>query len=101
MSALAGIGVLVEVRAIEFGEAVGVTREVGGSLVEQDADAGVVPPGDKLPELHGRSVTAGGGEVADGLIAPGAVEGVLHDGEELDMGVAEILYVGEAVIREF
>src|SRR5258707_8867896 len=98
MSALARVGMFVQVSAIEFGEAVRVAGEVGWSPVEEDAQACVMAAVDKLHEFSGRAIAAGGGEVADGLIAPGTVEGMLHDWEQLDVGVAELFYVRNELI---
>ena len=61
----------------------------------------VVAAVDKFHEFRGGAVAAGGGEVANRLIAPGAVEGMLHDGKQFDVGVAEILDVGNELIAEF
>ena len=101
MRALARIGVFVEMRAVEHAEAMGVAREMRGSPVEKDAEAGLMAAVDEFHELGGRAVAAGGGEVAEGLIAPGAVVGMLHDGEQLDVRVAEIFHVGNELIAEF
>src|SRR5580704_6540610 len=101
MGALARVGMLVKMRAVEFGEAEGVTREVRGSPVEKNADARVMAAVDKFHEFRGRAVAAGRREVANRLIAPGAVEGMLHDGEQLEMGVTEIFDVGNELIAEF
>ena len=47
-------------------------------------------------EVLGRAVAARGREVAEGLVAPGAVERVLHERQELDVGEAHLLdVVGE------
>ncbi len=72
MKALARIGVLVEVRAVEVGEAVLVGGEVRGHPVENDADAVLVQVVDQVHEVLRRAVAAGGREVAGGLVAPGA-----------------------------
>ena len=53
---------------------------------------------DEGHEVGGRTVAAGGGEIAESLVAPGAVEGMLHDGKQLDVGVAEIFYVRNELI---
>src|ERR1700730_4883248 len=98
MRPLARVGVFIQVRAVEFGESVSVTREVCGGPVEEDAQSGVMAAVDKLHEISGRAVTAGGGEVTDGLIAPGAVEGVLHDGQQLDVGVTKLFHVRNELI---
>src|SRR5258706_504596 len=101
MRALAGIGVFEEVGAVELGKAVSVAREVRGSPIENNADAGLMAAIDKFLKIGGRSEAAGGGVVAEGLVAPGAVKGMFHDGEQFDMGVAEILDVGDELLGEF
>src|SRR5580700_9476839 len=100
MRALARVGVLVEVRAVELREAEGVAREMRGSPVQENADAGVMAAIDKLHELSGSAVAAGGSEVANRLVAPGTVERVFHDGKQLDVGVAKILDVGNKLIAK-
>ncbi|MNS29231.1 hypothetical protein D3C72_612260 [compost metagenome] len=91
--ALAGIGVLVEVRAVEVDQAVAVVGEVGGHPVQDHADAGLVQRVDQVLEVVGGAEAAGGREVAHHLVAPGAVEGVLGDRQQLDVGVAELFDV--------
>src|SRR6266849_3210280 len=100
MRALAGVGVLVEMGAIELGEAVGVAGEVGGSPIQENADAGTVTTVDEFHQFGGRAVAAGGGEVAKGLVAPGAIVGVLHAGKELDVGVPEFFDVGDELVAK-
>jgi len=96
--ALAGVGMFVKMRAIELGEAVGVAGKMCGSPVENHADAGLVAAVDKFHEFGGSAEAAGGGIVAKRLVAPGAVVGMLHNGEQLDMRVAKILDVGNKLV---
>ena len=70
-----------------------VLREVRGHPVEDHADAALVQVLDQEHEVLRRAVAAGGREVAGGLVAPGAVEGVLHHRHELDVGEAHPLAV--------
>src|SRR5580700_1888531 len=100
MRALARVGVLVEVGAVELRQSESVAREMRGSPVQKDADAGVVAAVDKLHEFGGRAVAAGGGEIANRLVAPGTVKGVLHNGKQLDVRVAKILDVGNELIAK-
>src|SRR5579862_5921834 len=72
MESLARVGVLVEMRAVEVGEAVGVGREVRRDPVENHADAVLVKVVDEVHEILRRAVARGGSEVAGGLISPGA-----------------------------
>src|SRR5580693_7324242 len=101
MRALARVGMFVKVRAIELREAEGVPWEMRGSPVQKNSDAGLVAAVDKLHEFSGRAVAARGGEVANRLIAPGAVEGMLHNGEKFDVRVAQIFDVGNELVAEF
>ncbi len=70
MRAFARIGVLVKMRAVEVGESVGVARKVGGRPVQNHAESCGVAAIHEVHELVGLAVTAGGREVADGLVAP-------------------------------
>ena len=90
------VGVLVEVRPVEVGEAVLVGREVGRHPVEDDPDAALVEGVHEVHQVLGRALAAGGGEVPEALVAPRAVEGVLHHRQELHVGEAHLLdVVGE------
>src|SRR3989454_10135708 len=97
MRALSRVGMLVEMRAVELCKAVSVAREMRGSPIENDADAGLVAAVNEFHELSGRAVAASGGKIAESLVAPGAVVGMLHDGKQLDVGVAEGFDVGGEV----
>src|SRR5882762_9568756 len=101
MSALARVGVFEKMSAVELREAVSVAREVRGSPIEQDANAFLVAAVDKFLKIRGRAEAAGGGVIAEGLVAPGAVKGMLHDGEQFDVGVAEIFDVWNELVGEF
>ena len=100
MESLARVGVLVEVRAIEVGEAVLVGREVRRNPVEDYGDAVLVQVVDQVHEILRRAVARGGSEVAGGLISPGAVEGMLHHGQKFDVGESHLVdVVGELAAR--
>ena len=101
MLAQARIGVLVEMRAVELGQAVGVVGEVGRRPIENHAQALLMAAIHEVHEVGGRAVAAGGGEIADGLVAPGAVEGMLHDGQQLDVREAHLLDVGNQLVGQF
>jgi len=77
MRALARVGVLVKMRAVEVGKGETVAREVGRYPVHDDADVFLVEVVDQVGEVLGRAEALGRGEEAGDLIAPGAVEGVL------------------------
>src|SRR6266540_3187884 len=71
MLALPRVGVLIEVGAIEVAEPVRIAREVRRHPVEDDPDAATVEMVHEGHELPRAAVATRGGEVADGLIAPG------------------------------
>ncbi len=93
---LARIGVLVEVGAVEAGQPVGVHREVRGHPVHDHPDAALVEPIDHRHQAGGSAVARRRREVARGLVAPRAVERVLHHREQLDVGEP----VGRGVVGE-
>src|SRR5258708_38951166 len=100
MRALARVRVFVEMGAIKLGEAVSVSWEVRGGPIEKDADTRLVAAVDKFHEFGGSAGAAGGSEVAEGLVAPGTIEGMFPDGGEVGVGVAEIFQVGDGVGAE-
>ena len=67
----ARVGVLVERRAVEAGQAVRVLGEMRRDPVQQHADAVAVAVVDEVAEVVGIAETAGRGEVAGGLVTPG------------------------------
>jgi hypothetical protein len=99
------IGMLVEVGAVEVAETVAIGGEVRRHPVEQHADAGGVEDIDELHEVVRRAEAAGRGEVAHGLVAPRAVEGVLADRQQFDVRIAHVARVvgerhGQVAIAE-
>ena len=89
VEALARVGMLVQVGAVEAGQAVRVGREVRRHPVEDHADARAVQGIDEGLEVLRRAVARGRREVARRLVAPGAVERVLGDRHQLDVGEAQ------------
>src|SRR5262245_3767290 len=80
MLALARVGVLIEVRAVEVGKSVRITREVRWHPVENDPHAAPVEIVHEGHEIPRATEATRGREIADGLIAPRAVKRMLHDG---------------------
>ena len=97
---LAGVGVLVAGLPVELVQAEGVLGEVGGHPVQDHADAGLVELIHQPHEVVRGAEAAGGREIAGALIAPGGVQGVLGDGEQLHMGEAHLLHVGHQVLAD-
>ena len=83
--ALARVGVLEQVGAVELVQAVAVGGEVRRHPVEDHADAALVEPVDHRHQVGRRAVAGGRREEAGGLVAPRPVERVLHDRQELDV----------------
>ena len=97
MLPLPGVGVFVGGGAVEVVQAKGVPGEVGGHPVHNHADARLVELVNEVLQIVRGAEAAGGGEVAGALVAPGGVQGVLGDGEQLHMGEAHLLHVGHQV----
>ena len=90
MLAAAGVGVLVQRRAVEQPQAVAVAGEVGRHPIENHADAGLVQQVDEIHEVLRRAVAAGGRIMAQRLIAPTGRQRVLVDRQQLDVRVAHL-----------
>ena len=98
MLALARVLMLVKARAVEERESVAILGEMSAGPVQDDADASLMSLVHKMAEVVRRAVTRGWREVSDGLIPPGPVEGVLGDGQQLDMGIAHLLDIGHELV---
>ena len=95
---LPGVGVLIGGGAVEVVQAEGVPGEVGGDPVQNHAHARLVQLVDQVFEIVGGAEAAGGGKIAGDLVAPGGVQGVLHHGQQLHVGVAHLLHIGDQVV---
>ncbi len=91
MLALARIGVLVEVRAVEQPQAVAVAGEVGRHPIESTPMPFWWQWSTKYMKSCGDAVAAGGGVVADRLVAPAARERMLADRQQLEVRVAHLV----------
>src|SRR5947209_1271764 len=100
MLALPRVGMLVEVGAVEVDEAMWIAREVRRHPVEDDADTATVQMVDEGHELTRVAIAPRGGEVADRLITPRAVERMLHHRQELDVGKAHLDDVVRELVRQ-
>ncbi len=92
--------VLVERRAVEVRERELVPREVRRHPVEDHADPGAVHGVDERAQLVGRAHRGHGSVEAGHLVAPGARERVVHHRKQLDVGEAELVHVGDELLRE-
>ena len=96
---LPGVGVLVEMGAVEERETVGVVREVRRHPVEDDPDTGLVQDVDEVHEVLRLAVPGGRREIPRRLIAPRAVERMLRHGHELDVGKPQSAHVLRQLVR--
>src|SRR5215472_11122948 len=101
MEALARIGVLVEMRAVEIGEPVSIRREVRGNPVEDHSDSMLVQVVDEVHEILWRAVTRSRREVSRRLVSPGSVKGMLHDGEKFNVGESQLSHILRKPRRHF
>jgi hypothetical protein len=97
---LLGVGVLVEMCAVEIGQTMLIAREMRWDPVEEDADAAAVEGVDEVHEFLWRAEPTRRREVADRLVAPRAVEGMLGNRQELDVRVAHVVDVVAELFRQ-
>nr|WP_291608518.1 hypothetical protein [Bradyrhizobium sp.] len=98
MPALLGIGMLVERGAVEMAEPVRIVGEMAGHPVEQHAKAFGMAGIDQRGEIGRRAEAAGRREQPGRLIAPGAVERMLADRQEFDMGKTHVAGVARQLL---
>ena len=98
--ALARIGVLVEIRAVEFREAMRVLRKMRRHPIHDHADAGLMTAIDEMAELVRSSEAAGRRVITRHLITPRTFERMLRDRQQLDVGVAHLEDVRQQRVRE-
>ena len=94
MFALAGILVLVTAGPVKVGKTVGVLGEVGRHPVQDHADLVLVHIVHKVFEILRRAIAGSRCIVTRHLIAPAAVERMLRDPHEFNVGVAHLFYIG-------
>src|SRR5882724_4199509 len=86
MFSLPRVAVFVEMRAIEITETRLIFREVGWDPIEDNADSVLMKTIHKIPEIVGCTESAGRSKIAGGLVAPGAIERMLHNWQQFDVG---------------
>ncbi len=85
MLALARVRVLVKMRAIKIAETRFVLGEMRRHPIENHADPVLVKIVDEEHKIVGIAEAASRSKVTDGLIAPRAIEGMLHHGEKFNV----------------
>jgi hypothetical protein len=101
MFAKAGVLMLVEASPIVSRQAVSILGKMPGHPVQNYADTLLMAAIDEIAELIRISVPAGRGIEVDDLIAPGAIKGMFHHGQQLDMREAQFLYIRDETIAKF
>src|SRR5215469_6722066 len=81
------------VLTVEVAKTVLVLREVRRNPIQNHSDSVLVKLIDQRHELLRRAIAAGRRKESRNLIAPGAVEWMLHYGKELDVCKAHLLDV--------
>src|SRR5664280_1526488 len=101
METLARVGVLVQVRAVEEGQAVFIVGEVRRHPIEVHADAALVQIVHQVHEILGGSEARAGSVIAGDLVSPRTAERMLHHRHELDMGEPHVVDVIRQLGGEF
>ena len=101
VEAFTRIGVFVQRRAVEIAQAVRVGWKVRRHPVEQHADASRMAAGHKARKAVGIAESRRRRIQADRLVAPGAVERMLADRQQFDVGKAHVQHIGHQHLRHF
>ena len=80
------VAMFVEMRSVEIAETRLIFRKVGRHPIKDDADSALMKAVHKIPEIVGRSESAGGSIVPGGLVSPGPIERMLHNRQQFDVG---------------
>ncbi len=100
VEAFARVGVFVQRGAVELRQAVRVGRKVRGHPIHQHADALGMAGLDEACEAFGGAEARGRRVQAERLVAPGTVERIFADRQQLDVREAEVGGVGRQRIGE-
>ena len=74
-----------------------IPGEVGGDQSMMTPDASLVHLVHEIHQVVGGAEAAGGGKVAGTLVTPGGIQGMFGDREELHMGEAQLLHIGDQI----
>ena len=98
---LAGVRMIVEVRAVKICQPVGIGWEVGRHPVQDDPNAGLMEGVHEVHKFLRSAISAGRGKVAGDLVAPAWEIGVFHNRQKLNMSEAHFLYIADHFISHF
>ena len=86
--------------AVKGGKAVGVGAKTTGHPVHDHANARLVACVDKMHELLRVAVARRGSIVTGRLVAPGAIEGMLHERHDLNVRITHVAHVVHELHRQ-
>src|SRR5438552_506067 len=91
------VSIFEEMRAVIVGEAIGVRWKMRRDPVQDYSESLPVKLIYKMHEIFGYAKSACGGEVPEGLVAPGSRVRVLHYREEFDVGETHLFQIAGQV----
>ncbi len=100
VSPLARVGMLVERGAVELREAMRIVGEMARHPIENDAKPGTMAGVDQRRKIRRAAEPARRRELSGRLIAPGAVERMLGDRQELHMREVQVADIGRKLVRK-
>ena len=100
MLALARVGILIAGGSVELIKAIGILGEMCRYPIENHADPGLVALIDEIHKIMRRTVAGSYGKITGYLVAPRAVEGMLHHRHELYMGIPHFSEIGNQLLRK-
>ena len=89
----------IKMGAIKEGQSMGIFWEVSRNPVDDHANSFGVTAINKGTELVRGAVPTGRGIPTGDLISPRAIEGMLGDRHQFDVGKASLLHIGDEAIR--
>ena len=98
---LAGVGMFIEMGAVEIRQAMAVGGKMAGHPVDDDADPLFMQALDEPTKIVRRAETAGGRIEPDGLISPGTAEGIFVDRHQFHMGKPHVADIGSQLLGQF
>src|SRR5262249_34594460 len=93
MESLTPVGMFVKMRAVEVSQPVAIRREVRRYPVENYPNSMLVKVIHHVHEVLRRSIARGWRKVTGGLISPRAIERMLHNRQQFNMGELHTLHV--------
>ena len=100
MISFARVGMLIQCRTIELGEAMRIRRKMCRYPVQYNAEPSCMTCINEFREILRRSQLRHGRELTKRLITPGAAERMAHDGHKFNMGEAEVRDVRDQPCRQ-